>query len=457
MRQPAIASVCAIAASGAMAMVSPRQAHACGGCFVAAETNTVVTDHRMIFSVSRDKTTLHDQIRYEGSPESFAWVLPIAGDVEVGISSDAVFAALDANTTNRVITPPTQCPPPPNCRGRGGGSFAAAEAPRADAGASSNVTVHKQETVGPYETVQLSADDPRALDLWLSNNRYVVPDVVKPVIAAYVAERSRFLAMKLVPGAAVSAMRPVRITTQGAGTTLPLRMIAAGTGPNVGITMWILGEGRYEPSNFPTFTIENRDLTWDWNQGRSNYSELRAARTAASSGRAWEVENSTVVARQNVESWVNRVDGREGAGYEPLTDEDGQILVSAVQMQRRDIDSLFGGGLQARVTRVRADLAQSALTTDLVIGASRNQGELPTLRQPENEIGQPQCPIFEGCRQVGTAPRDRAIEHAAEQERALGSCACDVAGKSSAPGVLGLSLGASALIAGAFRARRRRP
>ena len=36
--------------------------------------------------------------------------------------------------------------------------------------------------------------------------------------------------MNLVPGQSVSAMRPVRVTTQGAGLALPLRMVAAVTG-----------------------------------------------------------------------------------------------------------------------------------------------------------------------------------------------------------------------------------
>ena len=43
-------------------------------------------------------------------------------------------------------------------------------------------------------------------------------------IDAYVAEGSDFLVMKLVPGQGVDSMRPVRVTSPGAGLTLPLRM-----------------------------------------------------------------------------------------------------------------------------------------------------------------------------------------------------------------------------------------
>jgi len=49
----------------------------------------------MILSISQDRTTSWDQITYAGAPSSFAWVLPIKGQVEVGLSSDALFGTLD--------------------------------------------------------------------------------------------------------------------------------------------------------------------------------------------------------------------------------------------------------------------------------------------------------------------------------------------------------------------------
>ena len=50
-------------------------ARACGGCFHGPTQNgDVITDHRMIFSVSPQQTTLYDEIEYQGNPASFAWV-----------------------------------------------------------------------------------------------------------------------------------------------------------------------------------------------------------------------------------------------------------------------------------------------------------------------------------------------------------------------------------------------
>ena len=56
----------------------------------------MVTDHRMVLSVSPQQTTLYDEIKYFGlafrRPRG---VLPISGQVTIGISADAVFDTLD--------------------------------------------------------------------------------------------------------------------------------------------------------------------------------------------------------------------------------------------------------------------------------------------------------------------------------------------------------------------------
>jgi hypothetical protein len=143
----------------------------------------------MIFSVSETQTTLFDEITFSGSPSSFAWVLPVKGVVEVGLSADILFASLDALTTTAVNAPPTGCPSPPNCNGGQAGCGASASvaiaepavaAPGAgfgvddeDAGAAA-VMVVAQQQVGPYETVQLKSTDPNALTNWLDSHGYVI-------------------------------------------------------------------------------------------------------------------------------------------------------------------------------------------------------------------------------------------------------------------------------------------
>ena len=98
-------------------------ARACGGCFHEPpppepppnQVDTLVTDHRMAFAISTTQSVLWDQIKYAGSPSSFAWVLPVLPGTRVELSTDAWLAALDANTAT-IIEPPGL----PSCPGQSG-------------------------------------------------------------------------------------------------------------------------------------------------------------------------------------------------------------------------------------------------------------------------------------------------------------------------------------------------
>ena len=293
------------------------EAHACGGCFVPppppqqTESESIITDEKMILSISMNQTTLYDQINYSGSPSSFAWVLPIKGTVTVGLSADILFQTINQLTATEVLSPPVNCPPPPSCGGGGGAGCARSASASAltvpsggasdfaeDAGAV--VTVTSQKQVGPYETVQLHSTDGSALNQWLTLHGYAIPADTQTVIDAYVAQQFDFLALKLVPGEGVQSMQPVRVTSQGAAPTLPLHMVAVGTGATTGITIWIVADARWQPSNFPTFIITDSQLSWDWATTSSNYEAVRLAGEAALGGRGWQIESSLELAQYTI-------------------------------------------------------------------------------------------------------------------------------------------------------------
>jgi hypothetical protein len=466
MRRRTLAPLLSVSlAAGALVFVAgARDARACGGCFAPPESGSVVTDHRMVLSVSSQQTTLYDQIRYSGAPSSFAWVLPISGTATVGLSADVLFGVLDGQTLTQIQPPPTNCPPPPDCGTNetdapsaafGGGS--ASE----DAGA---VQVTKEEVVGPYETVQLKSTDANALNDWLTQHGYAVPDDVKPIIAAYVTDHYDFLAMKLVPGQTVTAMRPVRVTTQGASPVLPLRMVTAGTGPNVGIALWILGDGRWEPQNFPFFHIETSDIVWDWASSSSNYKTLRTQKEADLGGRGWEVESSLQLYGDSIVQQV-KYGGMAGgqtftSDYQPETDANGTVTKTADQVRDDDMKTLFTGlsTSNVRVTRLRGDISHASLADDLVLQPSSDQSELSNIRQVTREQGQPSCPVYDPdtCSVVGNAPRDQAQAQANQGGSGGGYWSCattpehgmfDGVTLASMAAFLGLAVG---------RARRRR-
>ncbi|MGH7298719.1 MAG: DUF2330 domain-containing protein [Polyangiaceae bacterium] len=268
-----------------------RDARACGGCFSPPRQVTVVTDHRMAFAVSPQQTVLWDQIEYSGAPQDFAWVLPVAPGAQIQLAHDQFFAALDA-LSDPVITGPT-----PQCGGGGAGCSSSSlngsgSGAAFGPGGGSGVEVVSQSVIGPYDSVTVHSTDPNALYDWLQVNAYDVPDTIRPVIDAYVAGGFDFIALRLAPGQGVQAMQPVRVVSPGAGLTLPLRMVAAGVGAQVGITLYVISEGRYEAQNFSNATFDDSKLVWIPSQNASNYQTLSQSIMQTNRGRTWLTEFS---------------------------------------------------------------------------------------------------------------------------------------------------------------------
>ena len=431
MKRSALVLGFSVAVSALGLLAQERDAAACGGCFhPPTQVASDITDERMLLSVSTKQTTLYDQIRYSGSPSSFAWVLPIHGTVDVGLSADVLFGSVDQLTATQINPPPQNCPAPPsNCNsfnGKGGG-FAAPSA--AGDSADAGVVVTKAENVGPYSTVQLHATDSSALEKWLSDNGFQIPVDVKPIIDQYVAEGFDFLAMKLLPNQGVQAMRPVRVTAPGASLSLPLRMAAIGTGVSVGITIWVVADGRYQPQNFPFYHIEDKDLVWDWSTTSSNYTTLRSQNEATLKGKGWEIESSLTLNQQLISNTILSGGVYYGGGgvgpsqasqasadYLPVDADDSGTTTgqTAEQVRQADIAALFAGmnGPNVRITRMRSDISHAAMTSDFVLQASPDQAEIPNVRNLTNAVNL-QCPVYDGCNIVGNVPADEANARAA--------------------------------------------
>ncbi len=272
---------------GALALavipLSETHARACGGCFIRPTEVTVVSGHRMVFSISQSRSILWDQFSYSGDPSEFAWVLPIhAASVKVELAHDEFISALDAYSTPTIIGPSQN-------NGGGGGcasSNAASFAPNDNGG----VQVINQEVVGPYEVATLASTDPQALESWLAGHGYTIPQSVQPTVAAYVSAGFDFIALCLLPGKGVAAMQPVRIVSNGADPTLPLRMVAAGVGSDVSIILYVISEGRYEAANFDNVQVDLTKLDWNKSLAKSNFDDLTQQALTKGDGRNWVME-----------------------------------------------------------------------------------------------------------------------------------------------------------------------
>lgn len=348
-----------------------RDARACA--VLTPDESIPVTGHKMILSLSQDQTTLWDQFTFTGAPESFAWILPTKGQVEVGVSSDAIFDAFGQVTAPQVFAP-SVCPN--TCLGNGGG----------DGGG--NVTVIAHEAIGPYDTVQLSSSDPAALKDWLAANGFPIPAEVLPILDAYVAEGFNFLAMKLLPGAGVEAIQPVRVTMPGAAPSIPIRLLAAGTGELTEVTLWIVSDGKYVPANAPVASISEGDLVWDFATDSSNYAAVRKEKLAAENGLAYLVEASRPYSDWEIKSPLQYL-----VDSDPAKSGYGADAGAAQAGLDGDMAAVFGTlGDSPWITRLTADLSREALLEDLALTAAPDQSEVYGSYTPANHVNAGQCP-----------------------------------------------------------------
>ncbi|MBS2018421.1 MAG: DUF2330 domain-containing protein [Deltaproteobacteria bacterium] len=440
-----------------------READACGACYSSSSESTVVQDHRMAFSIGKQQTVLWDSISYSGNPKEFAYVLPVKPGARLEPSNEAFFTALDASTRPIIMGPQPQ--------GGGGGGYGGGRYPNdvtygesgggccsssattssdlnagASAGSSGGagfadsgappVAVVDQATVGPYETVTVRSTEPEALETWLRDHGYAIPQESSAIIAAYVTEKYDFIAMRLQPGKDVRAMQPIRIVTPGTDLSMPLRLMQIGAGAKLGITMYIIGEGRYRTTGFPDVPIDFSKLIWDYGQNRSNYQELSLAAMAKENGRAFITEYSdqpsfdpNATARvgmtsntgllaayaQACENWgVKRPplpeagpDATSDASVDPDASDDGGSDPDAstdpdagdtdagpidagppreVKTYCDDLDVAFEGmPMNARwVTRVRANLPKASLADTLRFEAHPSQTKFDNIHQTVN-------------------------------------------------------------------------
>jgi hypothetical protein len=257
------------------------RALACGGCFQSPTVDAVVTGHRMAFAVSDERTVLWDQIKYSGDPADFGWVLPVAPGATIELSSDAWFEALETATSAQITAPQLQC-----ARSSSSGCFGSSDTALADTVASGDirgpgVTVLHQASLGPFETVTLRSTDAGSLRAWLTGHDYAIQEDVDPVIDAYIQEQMDFIALRLQGSA---PMQPVRVVTPKGDAVLPLRMVKAGTGSNVDVVLYAIGEARLGLADLTEVKLDLTSLTYDFGSSTTNYTQVRADALAQNLG-----------------------------------------------------------------------------------------------------------------------------------------------------------------------------
>jgi MYXO-CTERM domain-containing protein len=299
--QVTLTAILVVAAVGA---ASPR-AHACGGLFCDRPPVNPLdplpvaqSGENVVFSVTGDATqgtsvvTVHIQVLYSGAASQFSWVVPVMAVPELSTGTDRLFSSLAGVTRPTFLASSIAdgtCLPSPYVNSVDGAADAAFGAGgSAGTGGPGGVTVVFQGAVGPYAAVVLQSTDSSELKTWLTSNGYYLDPHAGQIIDTYVQEGKYFVALKLLNGQDVRAIRPLVMTFHGTDPCVPLRLTAIAAFPDMPVTVYMLGRARAVPLGF--YELKLDDLRIDWVTNGSNYASLLAEAANEAGGNAFVTE-----------------------------------------------------------------------------------------------------------------------------------------------------------------------
>ncbi len=269
--------------------LSRSSAAFCGFYVSGADTKLVNRATQVVLMRSGTKTVLSMQNAYEGPPQDFAMVVPVPVVLQkeqVKTLPRELLDRVDQLGSPRLVEyweqDPCDVSVPSGVGGVGqgfgsgygrlGGSHKSKEP---------QVKIEAEFTVGEYEVVILSATDSTALDRWLKDNNYKIPDGAEPYLRPYVQAGSKFFVakvdiekVKIENGRAL--LSPLRFHYDAETFSLPIRLGLINAGDAQDLIVNILStKQRYEAANYPNVTIPtNLDVT---NETRASFGSFYAA------------------------------------------------------------------------------------------------------------------------------------------------------------------------------------
>ena len=290
------------------------------GCFVFRwdkKTDINEPTQKAIIVHDGGREDLLLQVKYEGPPEDFGWLIPVPSLPKVEKGSMRPFYELSKLTQEFM-------------GGYGGGVLTLGRGGSEQEG----VKEIDVKTVGAYEVAVLSAQDAGSLERWLRAHHYSIPEGKGGVIDEYVRKGWYFVAAKIEldkggafklvsstsprkPGMPATArkvlqrqlssgeLHPLLISFDTAQCVFPLRISAVGGKPSE-VSLYVLSaEPLLDPFIFgkALAKLHQRQIEWD----RNHNQQTAAAITCAENALTLSVVNqmlSLMLPRQPNEPWA---------------------------------------------------------------------------------------------------------------------------------------------------------
>lgn len=273
----------------ALAAIPARVDAFCG--FYVAGTESTLRNGASTVVLMREgtRTVLSMQNDYQGPAEDFALVVPVpvvlqARDVRV-LERD-VFARIERLTGPRLVEYWEQDPCGTGTIGLGslgtiGHGSGTGYGLGGGGGQNSFVRVEAQFAVGEYDIVVLGTNDSSALETWLQENHYRIPQGASEALRPYVESGMKFFVarvnadrVRFEDGHAM--LSPIRVQYESEQLALPVRLGLLNSAGSQDLVIHVLARNqRFEVANYPNvFIPTNLDVT---NEARAHFGDFYSA------------------------------------------------------------------------------------------------------------------------------------------------------------------------------------
>ncbi len=255
---------------------TPVPTRACGGFFCTL-VPIVQTAEQIIFRQDGSQITAVVQIQYQGAAEDFSWVVPVPGVPQLSTGSDLLFTQLERQTRPqfRLEIEGDVCPDILRMF-----DTPLAGAPEFDDSGTNDVDVLQELVVGPFDVQIVTSDNSEALATWLVENGYDLSDRGSALIDSYVAAGMNFVALRLRQDQGVGDIEPLTMVYESTRPMIPIRLTAIAANDDLGLIVWLLGDGRAIPANYHHVTPNYARLNW-YNGVQSAYASYQTLITEA--------------------------------------------------------------------------------------------------------------------------------------------------------------------------------
>jgi len=244
-------------------VASPNAQAFCGFYVAGGESSLFNDATQAVLMRVGQRTVLSMQNNYQGPPENFAMVVPVPVVLQqenVQTLSAELFSKIDTLSAPRLVEYWEMNP----CEVWYDEEVAeAGTMDDADSagGGGGDVTVEAEFEVGEYDIVILSTNSSTALETWLTENEYSIPDGAAPFLEPYVQDGMYFFvarvnAEEVTMNDGNAVLSPLRFYYDSSEFTLPVRLGLINSQGDQDLIVYTLGLGqRYEVANRPNVTI----------------------------------------------------------------------------------------------------------------------------------------------------------------------------------------------------------